>query len=219
MDSPAIINSLIKTEEHSAGNLIAIAFPKSPSRQYSETVAIAQRAKAYGEFYLGKKLYHSAVFGTDKTQASYAYMVIDASKNWKGTKLFAQGRILVSNYQVSQVLQCFLDSLVPNDHRAHCHFVDPDLTKFQFGKGSDPEDRHLIPCRMLQGWSQRIYEDRVSNLPDAVTQLAVRKNCYWCPHFDPTATKQGFGYPNGQAKAKRSLLTTPLWKLLFRFWD
>lgn len=217
MNSPVVLNSLQASESHSAGNLIAIAFPKSPSRAYSETVALAQRANAYGEFYLGDKLFHSAVFGLDKAQASYALMVIEAAKDWKGTKLFAQGRILVNHYNVFQVLRCYLDSLTPQDHRAHCHYVYDYLGNFRFGQRTAPEDRHLIPCRMLQGFTQHTVVDNVSTPEDAITALAIRRGSFWYPHFDASAYKKSVGY--SEQKETRSVdPRSGLLSFLKRFW-
>ncbi len=217
MNSPKVINSMVAAEETSAGNLIAIAFPKSPSRAYSETVALAQRAKFYGEFYLGTKLYHSAVFGLDQTQASYAYMVVKAARDWKGTKFFTHGRILTSNYQVEDVVACYLDSFVPKDHRAHCHYIHSDLSGFKFGRRLEGRHRHLVPCRKLQGFAQHIVEDNVSTPGDAITQLAIRRNVYWCPHFKPEDYKKSVGYKD-DAPEKENLLEVPLWELFKRFW-
>lgn len=184
MNALTRITSLIDSQKASAQNLIGVAFPKSTSRSYLVTVALAKNAGAYGEIIVGDKLFHCAVFGLDKAQASYATMVLDAVKDWKHTKIFARGRVLERHYNVVEVLKCYLNSLKTTDRKTHCHFVYRDLVFFQFGK---EVDRHLIPCRMLQGFTREIVRDRVASPKDSMNALAVQQGSFWCPHFDPAA--------------------------------
>lgn len=187
MNTPERITSFIDSQNLSVKNLIGVAFSKSSSRSYSTTVALARNATTYGELSIGNTLFHCAVFGLDKTQASYAVMVIDAVKNWKQTKIFAQGRLLERHYNVTETLKCYLNSLESRDKKAHCHFVYRDLAFFQFGK---EVDRHLIPCRMLQGFAQEVTRDQVAKPEDAMHALAIRQGSFWCPHFDPSLFKK-----------------------------
>ena len=182
MNAPARITSLIDSQKASAQNLIGVAFPKSSSRSYAVTVAHAKNATAYGEVTIGDKLFHCAVFGLDKAQASYATIVLEAVKNWKHTRIFARGRVLDRHYNIVEVLKCYLNSLEVADRTAHCHFVYRDLAFFQFEKEAD---RHLIPCRMLQGFTQEIVRDQVASSKDSIQALAVRQGSFWCPKFNP----------------------------------
>lgn len=184
MNSPIRLTSLVEQQTASSGNLIGIAFPKSASKAYGETVVIAQKAASYGEILLGEKLFHAAVFGMDKAQASYAVMVAETVKNWKGTKLFAQGRLLGRNYNVVEVLRCYLNSLESTDTKAHCNFVYRDLAFYQIGKDVE---KYLVPCRMLQGFTQELVRDELATPKDMVHAAAVRRGSFWCPHFDSTA--------------------------------
>jgi hypothetical protein len=181
MNSPIRLTSLDEQQMASSGNLIGIAFPKSASKSYGETVAIAQKAASYGEIVLGQKLFHAAVFGLDKVQASYAVMVAEASKNWKGTKLFAQGRLLERNYNVVEVLKCYLNSLESADKKAHCHFLYRDLALYQVGKNVE---KYRVPCRMLQGFTQEMIRDDLAAPQDRLHAAGVRRGSFWCPHFD-----------------------------------
>jgi|GEM_PF-4261322 len=183
MNAPARITSLIDSQEASTQNLIGVAFPKSSSRSYAVTVAHAKNATAYGEVTIGDKLFHCAVFGLDKTQASYATMVLETVKNWKHTRIFARGRVLERHYNVVEVLKCYLNSLELADQKAHCHFVYRDLSSVRLGKEAN---RHLIPCRMLQGFTQEVVRDRVADSKNSIQALAVRLGSFWCPHFDPS---------------------------------
>lgn len=187
MISPMRITSLIDSQNASSQNLIGVAFPKSTSRSYLVTVALAKNAAIYGEINIGDKLFHCAVFGLDKAQASYATMVIEVVKNWKHTKIFARGRVLERNRNVVEVLKCYLNSLESANRKAHCHFVYRDLAFFQFG---NEVDRHLIPCRMLQGFTREVVRDRVANPKESMHALAVQQGTFWCPHFDPSAFTQ-----------------------------
>lgn len=136
---------------------------------------------------IGDKLFHCAVFGMDKAQASCAVMVIEAVKNWKHTRIFARGRVLERHYNVVEVLRCYLNSLEVADQKAHCHFLYRDLSFFQFGIEAD---RHLVPCRMLQGFTQEVARDRMTNSKDSIQALAVRRGSFWCSKFDPSVFKQ-----------------------------
>lgn len=182
MKAPARITSLLDSQKVSVQNLIGVAFPKSSSRSYAVTVAHAKNATAYGEIIIGDKLFHCAVFGLDKAQASYATMVLEAVKDWKHTRIFARGRVLEQHYNVVEVLRCYLNSLEVVDQNAHCHFVYRDLAFFRFGK---EVDRHQIPCRMLQGFTQEVVRDRVASPKDSIQALAVRRGSFWCPKFKP----------------------------------
>lgn len=203
MSIPARITSLIDSQKASSQNLIGVAFPKSTSRSYQTTVALAKNAAAYGEITIGDKLFHCAVFGLDKGQASYATMVLDAVKSWKHTKIFARGRILERHYNVVEVLKCYLNSLESADRKAHCHFVYRDLAFYRFDK---EVDRHLIPCRMLQGFTQELVRDRVASAKDSINALAVRRGSFWCPHFDPS----NFGRLDSQSSEMKSANPQPL---------
>lgn len=181
MNSPLRLTSLAEPQTASSGNLLGIAFPKSASKAYGETVAIAQKAASYGEIVLGEKLFHAAVFGLDKAQASYAVIVAEASKHWKGTKFFAQGRLLERNYNVVEVLKCYLNSLESADKIAHCHFLYRDLAFYQFGK---QVDQYRVPCRMLQGFTQELVRDELAPAKDRAHAAGVRRGSFWCPHFE-----------------------------------
>lgn len=183
MNAPARITSLIDSQNASSKNLIGVAFPKSTSRSYLVTVDLAKNAAAYGEITIGDKLFHCAVFGMDKTQASYAVMVLEAVKNWKHTRIFARGRILERHYNVVEVLKCYLNSLESSDHKAHCHFIYRDVAFFRLGSEAE---KHRIPCRMLQGFTRELVHDRVVGPIKAVQALAVRHGSFWCPHFEPS---------------------------------
>lgn len=206
---PALrITSLIDSQNASAQNLIGVAFPKSTSRSYDVTVDLSKKATVYGEITLGKKLFHCAVFGLDKTQASYAIMVLEAVKNWKHTRIFARGRVLERHCNVVEVLKCYLNSLESADRNAHCHFVYRDLAFYQLGKETS---RYRIPCRMLQGFTQEVVRDRLTSESDAIQALAVRRGSFWCPHFAPgDFGKLDRESPNAvAAESKRAIAKNP----------
>lgn len=206
MNSPLRLTSLAEQQTASSGNLIGIAFPKSASKAYGETVAIAHKAASYGEILLGEKLFHAAVFGLDKAQASYAVMVAEAVKNWKGTKLFAQGRLLERNYNVVEVLRCYLNSLESSDTKAHCNFIYRDLAFYQIGKDVE---KYLVPCRMLQGFTQELVRDELATPKDMAHAAAVRRGSFWCPHFDSAGFAKVLN-KTGQSEASPKMLGSTL---------
>jgi hypothetical protein len=181
MKTPARNTNLVNPEADSSQNLIGVIFANSKSPSYAVTVELARSAKAYEESTIGGRLYHRVVFGLDKSEASRAVAVIDAVQAWKGTRLFARGRLLERHYNVVDTLRCYLNSLEVKDAKSHCHFVYRDLVSM-FAKS----ETYLIPCRMLKGFTREPVRSQASDPKDAIQAAAVRRGSFWCPHFDPS---------------------------------
>lgn len=181
--SPAKLQNLVEVERSSGENLIGIVFCKSRSSKYAMTLKLAKAANLYSEMDIEGRLFHVAIFGLDKSEASKAVAVIEATKDWKHTKIFTRGRILTNHYNVDQTLRCYLDSLESEVKETHCHFIYRDLAFFSFGKDVDS---YRVPCRMLQGFVQEVIRDQVAPPQEMINAAAVRRGCFWCPNFDPT---------------------------------
>lgn len=184
MNAPTQNKSLIDPQKESLEALIGVVFSKSNSSNYEVTVAIAKTAKLYGETMIGKKIFHYAVFGLDKSETSKAVAVIGAVKDWKNTKLFARGRILERHYNVDVTLKCYLNSLELENHEAHCHFIYDDMAD-AITFPMNVHGRYLVPCRMIQGFVREVVRNPVAGPEDSIKAAAVRRGSFWCPHFDP----------------------------------
>ena len=184
---PAKLQSLIEVERSSADNLIGVVFCKSRSSKYAMALKLAKGAKLYTEMDVEGVLFHVAVFGLNKSEASRAVAVVAAVKDWRHTKIFARGRLLERHYNVDQTLRCYLNSLEAEEKDAHCNFIYRDLALYHFGKEADS---YLVPCRMLQGFVQDVIRDPVASGQHMIKAAAVRRGCFWCPNFDKTKFKK-----------------------------
>lgn len=213
MNAPTQNKSLIDPQKESVEGLIGVIFSKSRSSNYEVTLAIAKTAKLYGEASIGKTTLHYAIFGRDKMEASKAVAVISAVRDWKNTKLFARGRILERHYNVDAVLKCYLNSLELENHEAHCHFIYDDMAD-AITFPMHVHGRHLVPCRMIQGFVRDVVRDPVAGPKDSIQAAAVRRGSFWCPHFDPTKFRELAPEERHASEAKKNLLTLSLGKLL-----
>jgi hypothetical protein len=190
MKTPVRITALSQPEAASAKNLIAVAFPKSPSKSYEMVVDLAKKALSYDEVTLGNKMFHCAVFGKDKSQASNAIIVIDAVKDWKQTRIFVRGRILERHYNVVETLRCYLDSLESLDPKAYCNFVYTDLAD-EFSLFNIPvKGTYFVPCRKLEGFMREIVRYPIGGPEADIQAAAIRRGCFWCPNFNPKGFRQ-----------------------------
>ncbi|MBK8202403.1 MAG: hypothetical protein IPK68_08875 [Bdellovibrionales bacterium] len=193
MNSPVRITSIEESKAASQGNLIAVAFPKSSSRNYRAMVELAQKAQSYCEATLGDKVFHCAVFGRDRTQASTAVMVVAAVQDWKGTQIFVNGRPLERFYNVEKTLRCYLDSLDAIETKAHCHFIYTDVADDISMMKITRNGKYHVPCRMLEGFVREVVRNPISG-PEADIQAAsIRRGCFWCPNFNPKEFRQTSG--------------------------
>jgi hypothetical protein len=51
---------------------------------------------------------------------------------------------------------------------------------------------YLIPCRMLEGFTQDVVRNRVAGPRDSINALAVRRGSFWCPNFDASKFERIF---------------------------
>lgn len=185
MNSPARITSIEESKTASEGNLISVAFPKSTSKNYLAMVELAKKALFYGETKLGGRIYHCAVFGCSKIQASTAVMVVEVVKDWNGTKIFVGGRPLERFYNVERTLRCYLNSFDAIDVKAHCHFIYSDVADEVSMMKIVKHGKYLVPCRMLEGFVREVVRNPIAGPEADIQAAAIRRGCYWCPNFNP----------------------------------
>ncbi len=147
-------------------------------------VEIAEKAKRYGEATLGGRLFHCAVFGREKEQASAAVMVIENVKDWKGTQIFVGGRPLDRFYNVESTVKCYLNSTDAIDRNAYCNFIYTDVADesslFEWVRNG----KYLVPCRQLQGFVREVVRHPIGTPEADIQAAAIRRGCFWCPNFE-----------------------------------
>jgi hypothetical protein len=179
--------------------LIVIAFPRSTSKNFGFALSIAEGAERYAVMTINGKPMHVAAFAKTQADAGRATALLGYIANWKGSLLFSRGRMLQSAYQVSQVIECFLDSCSCRNQEAYCHSIidDPfspiiqDLgMSFSFSITEKPSmkeliqiDRYAFPCKFLLRYFH-FEKDHPSSPEDQIQAAGVRYGCNVCPNFN-----------------------------------
>lgn len=175
------------------GGLISIVFGYSPSAHYPMALHLWKSAAAWKQLDDGtdkKKALYVAVFARTKEQAGHAAALLKICRKWKTTQIYTSSRVLADPSQVQEVLECYFQSLSLKDHRAHCWRVFTDYSSFTV----DVDIKSLegtLPCKRLMGWMHRVFDSAQSlkrrghkiALSEMVKDLAIEKNCDWCPNF------------------------------------
>ena len=186
----------------SAGNLLVIAFSKSPSPNFPLALSIARGATKFGTVDFGGQSVFLAVFARNQAEAGRAKALLNYVDAWKGTLLFAQGKMISNHYQISEVLNCYLEACSCTDTRAHCYqVIDDPASEVQqsFGGGitirltDKPTfkkeikiDRYAFPCKLLRSWF-KFQKDHPSSAQDQIQAAGVGRGCDVCPLFDPSS--------------------------------
>lgn len=195
-------------------NPLAVAFSRSGSPNYGAAVELAKLGIKYAEQVVGKSVVHMAVFAGDRLHMSRALALLRYIKSWKGTQLYAGGKLLFSASRVEDVISCFLTACACNDYRAHCHriirspfagtderirWVSNDLSISGFARVggqlvvTEPKierfDRYVLPCRFLARYGELHFRlDGSPNVSpgDRLQAMAASQDCAWCPNFRPS---------------------------------
>jgi hypothetical protein len=188
----------------SLDGLVVIAFFKSRAASYPLVVGIAETAAQYGIFLVDGKPMHVAVFGRTQSDAGKASAIIWHTLTWKGVLVFCKGKLVPNGYSILEVVNCFHESCLCRDRRAHCHTVidDPFIEKLinsnmptsisinishspkQGMKREVRVDRYIFPCKYL--YSRFSFQsDHPSSPEDQIQAGAVRAGCDICPNLEP----------------------------------
>lgn len=167
--------------------LLVVSFPKTNSKNYVFALSIAEAAERYGIATIGGKLMHVAVFGTTQADAGRASALIGYIRGWKGAFIFVRGKIVRDSYRLEEVLQCYLQSCLCRDSKAHCHFViddpfDPGFSSQLFNHRAG--DKYIFPCKHLVTWF-RFQDGHPSRIEDQIQAAGVEFGCNLCPNFAP----------------------------------
>lgn len=195
-------SQVIDPFKESINSLIVIAFPHSNSKNLPIVLSIAQGASTFGFTEIGNKKMYVAQFAKTQDDAGRASALLEYINNWKGTLLFSQGKILPFSYDQAQVINCFLDSCLCSDKKAHCYtiiddpFIDPPqnhgfslsirLTERPSYKVEHKIDRYAFPCKQLYR-RFRFERDHPSTPQSQIQAAGVGQSCNICPNFEPNA--------------------------------
>ena len=185
----------------SIDHLIAVSFPKTTSTVYPLAVNVAQGASYYNEMVIDKKLVHLVAFSRTREDAGRACALIRYASGWKGVQFFTGGKLTQNFWNITRVLECYLEAAACNDWTAHCHLIIDDLyseesknlglsmTITLSDKPSFKEavhiDRYIFPCSFIHGYF-RFQKDHPAKPKDQIQAEAVAQNCDFCPYFDPS---------------------------------
>jgi hypothetical protein len=195
-------NNELSPHAFALDKLLVVAFPKSSSKNFPIALDLAQRASSYAKGYLGSAPMHMAAFSRSEQDTKLAIALLEYAGKWKGTMVLANGVLLRSHYEVSEVLRCFLEASQCTDFRAHCYRVvdDPDFA------GSRPVSfaltislarprtqtvqvkRYTFPCTRLHFY-MKLESGHPSSFQDQIQAAAVTRGCALCPNFDAGAFK------------------------------
>lgn len=176
-----------------------MTFAKSTSQNYPLAVNIAQSAKYYQEGTIEKKIYHFVCFEKSREDAGRAHALMHYISGWKGARVFTGGKLVQNFWEVTQVLECYLEASGCNDWRAHCYKMIDDpylpstenrslsisisLTSKKNIKQKRDIDRFIFPCKFLHQLF-RFQIDHPSSPENQIQAGAVETGCDWCPNFD-----------------------------------
>jgi hypothetical protein len=186
----------------SLDHLLAVSFSKSTSQVYPLAVNIAEGAAKYLEIEVNRKPVHLVAFAKNREDAARALALVNYVSGWKTTQIFAGGKVVQNPYEVTQVLDCYLEASACNDRSAHCHTVIDDpyneevetstrgvSIRLSLEPGRLQQrveiDRYVFPCSFLKG-RFRFQVDHPASPHDQIQAAGVKQGCAWCPFFDPS---------------------------------
>jgi hypothetical protein len=179
--------------------LLVVAFAKSNSKNYAFAMTIAEGAAGFTTALFGGAPMHVAAFARSQADVGRALALLSYVGGWKGTLVFAQGRLVQNRYQVVQVLNCFHAACACTDPQAHCACVmdDPFIERptsmglsmtITLVTNPVPQkevllDRYVFPCNLLKR-QFRFEMGHPSSPQNQIEAAAIARGTTICPYFD-----------------------------------
>lgn len=184
--------------------LLIIVFSKSSSKNFSLVLSAANGAKKLLKTNIGGLETYFVCFGKDRIDTERAITILDYVYNWKGIQVFSKGRLLKDLYRVKDVLNCYLNSIICRDYKAHCFtIIDDPFSEIKRGltltipiKINIPTNKNIpqlkkrneikrfsFPCTYVFPYT-RFQKDHPSKAEDQIQASAVAMCCDWCPNFN-----------------------------------
>jgi len=182
--------------------LVLVLFMKSRSGAFAAAMDIANRAPLFVERDLESMKLHVAGFASTAEGASNALDLIHYVRGWTGAHFYANGRMIIGSlenaYYLESVLECFIESCLSSDYRAHCHRtidsphypivsllkLDHIHPMFRHITAQSDEGIYTFPCKHMLQWFQA-QEHHPSSVRDQIQAEGVEKFCDLCPRFNP----------------------------------
>lgn len=183
--------------------VLAVLFPKSKSAVYPLALNIAKAASLYQEVELEGRTFHVAFFAADIDAMKQALALLTFACRITHTKIYGRGQLITNPFRAVSVIECYMNSLKPDDHRAHCHVVKwyrvavsracvPALAPAVMLDGTPYEaGNFVIPCEYIT----RFADFKLGALPevpfvDQIKAAGAKCSCDWCPNFRPGEFKK-----------------------------
>jgi hypothetical protein len=182
--------------------LVLALFMNSRSGAFDLAMDVAKLAPLFVERDLGQMKIYVAGFALSYEGAVQAVDLIHYIRGWKGTHLYARGRMIIGEmkqaYDLESVLHCFTDSCRADDWHAHCQrtidtpyfpvharlkleYIHP---MFRHITAASNEGNFLFPCSHMLQWFEA-QPDHPSSVRDQIQAEGVAKMCDVCPRFAP----------------------------------
>lgn len=221
------MNSLPATYGAGSGDLIqqanqfvlAILFPSSKSAVFPLALNLAKAASSYQLINLHDHEFHVAFFAADIEAMKRALSLLSFAKRIAHTQVYGRGQLITNPYSAASVIECYMNSLKPSDHRAHCHIVkhfrmDSSVPMLSSPGAAIPEIDHVdieiklgedfhinvdsfdypgfvVPCGYVAKYADfKLSPDMAVTLEDQMKAAGARSSCDWCPNFKPDEFKK-----------------------------
>lgn len=194
--------------------VLAILFPNSKSAVFPLALNLAKAASSYQPINMHGHEFHVAFFAADIEAMKRALSLLSFAKRIAHTQVYGRGQLITNPYSAASVIECYMNSMKPSDHRAHCHIVkrfrmdfavpmlpntgtaipDIDHVDIEIKLG---EDFHInvdsfdypgfvVPCGYVAKYADfKLSHALAVTLEDQMKAAGARSNCDWCPHFKP----------------------------------
>lgn len=182
--------------------LVLVLFVNSRSGAFASAMDVASRAPLFVERDLESMKIYVSGFAPTSIGATDAMDLIHYARGWTGTHFYAQGRMVIGSlenaYYLESVLECYIESNLSDDYRAHCHrtidspyYPIVSLLKldhihpiFRHITAQSDEGIYTFPCKHMLQWFQA-QEHHPSSVRDQIQAEGIEKYCDMCPRFNP----------------------------------
>lgn len=189
-------------DELSKKYLLVAAFLRSRSEAFPLAIQSARGADLFFERDLESMKVFVAGFLPSQQGAIRAIDLVHYIRGWTGTHFYANGRMIIGSlenaYYLESVLECFIESCLSDDYRAHCHRtidsphypivsllkLDHIHPMFRHITAQSDEGIYTFPCKYMLQWFQA-QEHHPSSIRDQIQAEGVEKFCDLCPRFNP----------------------------------
>lgn len=199
--------------------VLAMLFPTSRSAIFPIALGLAKTASCYREIPLDGRIFHAAFFSADIDAMKLALSLLNFARRMTHTQVYGRGQLINNPYRAASVIQCYMNSLKPSDHRAHCHIVKrfrmdsavpmlpsngaaiPDIDHvdieiklgddFHLNMGSFDYSSFIVPCCFIATSADfKLSSVLPVSFEDQIRAAGAKSDCDWCPHFKPEDLKR-----------------------------